>query len=326
MDARPNKPRRNSRWTRDPVIDDGEAVVVYPTDRDIEIFKLLTRYRYLPSDYIHAFVGGSFKGLNRRLNLLSRKPNLYLARPHQQRDCASANHRPLIYELDERAARVLRERGLSFQPKKYHSNFAHELMVAQIMASIELGTKEKTHVRLISWPEILASSNTPKATRESQAPASIPVAFSIRGEQHAVNLTADAHPFGLERVIDGKRSYLFFPGIEADCGTEPLDASDVDRSSIAKKFAAYTAVAEQSIYRSHFGFPNFFVPIITSANTRMQSMMRLLEKITDGRGSKMFLFKTFPAFTSFEKPPEPGGHMLTEPWHRVGHSPLFLTS
>ena len=152
MDARPQKPRRNSRWTRDPVIDDGDAVVVYPTDRDIEIFKLLTRYRYLPSDYIHALVGGSFKGLNRRLNLLSRKPNLYIARPHQQRDCASANHRPLIYELDERGSRVLRERGLSFQPKTYHRNFSHELMVAQIMASIELGTKRNTHVRFISWP------------------------------------------------------------------------------------------------------------------------------------------------------------------------------
>ena len=326
MDARPQKPRRNSRWTRDPVIDDGDAVVVYPTDRDIEIFKLLTRYRYLPSDYIHALVGGSFKGLNRRLNLLSRKPNLYIARPHQQRDCASANHRPLIYELDERGSRVLRERGLSFQPKTYHRNFSHELMVAQIMASIELGTKRNTHVRLISWPEILASANTPQPTRESPAPATIPVAFSIRGERQAANLTADAHPFGLDRVTDGRRSYLFFPGIEADCGTEPLDASDVDRSSIAKKFAAYTAVAEQSIYRSHFGFPNFFVPIITSANTRMLSMMRLLEKMTDGRGSKMFLFKTFPAFASFEKPPKPGGHMLTEPWHRAGHSPLSLLS
>jgi len=58
----------------------------------------------------------------------------------------------LIDELDDRASRALRERGLSFQPKKYHSNFAHELMVAQIMASIELGTKENTYVRLISWP------------------------------------------------------------------------------------------------------------------------------------------------------------------------------
>jgi hypothetical protein len=32
---------------------------VYPTDRDVEIFKLFRRYRYLPSDYIHAFVGGN---------------------------------------------------------------------------------------------------------------------------------------------------------------------------------------------------------------------------------------------------------------------------
>ena len=146
----------------------------------------------------------------------------------------------------------------------------------------------------------------------------------MRGEQHTVNLTADAQPFGLERMIGGKRTYLFFPGIEADCGTEPLDANDADRSSIAKKFAAYTAIADQGIYRSHFGFPNFFVPVITSTAARMRSMMRLLEKMTGDGGSKMFLFKTFPAFTSFDPPPKAGGHMLSEPWHRVGHSPLLL--
>src|SRR5438477_12161665 len=119
--------KRNSRWTRDPIMGDGHAITVYPTDRDIEIFKLLTRYRYLPSDYIHAFVGGNMKALSRRLNSLSRKPNLYLARPHQQRDNANANHRRLIYELDEHGSRVLRERGLSFIPMGYHRNFAHEL-------------------------------------------------------------------------------------------------------------------------------------------------------------------------------------------------------
>jgi hypothetical protein len=316
---------RTSRWTREPAIDDGKAVVVSPTDRDIEIFKLLVRYRYLPGDYIHAFVGGNLKSLTRRLNLLSRKPNLYLARPHQQRGNASANHRPLIYELDERGSRVLRENGLSFLPKSYHHNFAHELMVAQIMASVELGTKMNPHVRLISWPEILASANTPLTTRESPAPASIPVTYSIRGQRDGKGLIADAQPFGLERVIDGNRTYLFFPGIEADCGTEPLDSNDPERSSIAGKFLGYTAVAEQRIYRSHFGFPNFFVPIIAATETRMRSMMRLLQKLTDGRGSKMFLFKTFPAFTSPEKPPEPSGHMLTEPWHRVGFDPFYFT-
>ena len=63
MDAETYTLRRNSRWTRDPVVDDGRAVVAYPTERDIEIFKLLARYRYLPSDYIHAFIGGNAKAL-----------------------------------------------------------------------------------------------------------------------------------------------------------------------------------------------------------------------------------------------------------------------
>jgi hypothetical protein len=39
MDAETFPLRRNSRWTRDPVVDDGEAIVAYLTDRDIEIFK-----------------------------------------------------------------------------------------------------------------------------------------------------------------------------------------------------------------------------------------------------------------------------------------------
>jgi hypothetical protein len=155
MDAILDTKVRNSRWSREPVIGrDGTAVAVYPTERDIEVFKLLVRFRYLPTDYIHAFVGGNLKALSHRLNLLSRKPNLYLARPHQQRQCADANYRRLIYQLDERGSRALRERDLPFLPKSCHHNFNHELMVAQITASIELGTLQNPEIRLITWPEI----------------------------------------------------------------------------------------------------------------------------------------------------------------------------
>jgi len=325
MNAIPQKQARSSRWSRDPVVGrDGAALGVYPTERDIEIFKLLVRFRYLPSDYIHAFVGGNEKALSRRLNLLARKPNLYLARPVQQRQNAGANYRRLIYQLDERGSRVLRERGLSFLSKSYHHNFTHELMVAQITASIELGTKEHTNIRLITWPEILASARTPEPTRTSPTPVAIRVTYSLRGDTRSDEITADARPFGLERTIDGRRSYLFFPGIEADCATEPLDASDADRSSIAKKFSAYAAIGEQGIFRSHFGFPNFFVPFVTTSSARLSSMMELLDRLAGGRGSKMFLFKTFPSLTSPQPPPPADGHMLTEPWQRVGFPPLYL--
>jgi hypothetical protein len=247
-----------------------------------------------------------------------------LARPHQQRANANANHQRLIYELDERGSRTLRDSGLPFLPKSYHRNFAHELMVAELTASIELGVIASRHIKLVTWPEILGSTSTPTATREADNPHAIPITFSVRDQQIRTHVYADARPFGLQRTIDNRNTYLFFPGIEADCASEPILASDFERSSIYKKFAAYSAIVDQSVYKSHFGFPNFFVPVISTSIARMQSMMSLLGQITEGRGSKIFLFKTFPAFTSFEKRPTPTGHMIKQPWHRVGFAPFFL--
>ncbi len=325
MDAALENRKRNSRWSRDPVIGrQGAAVAVYPTERDIEIFKLLTRFRYLPSDYIHAFVGGNQKALIHRLNLLSRKPNLYLARPQQQRQCAAANYRPLIYALDERGIRALGERGFAAPSKNSRHNFAHELMIAQITASIEFGCRANPAIRFITWDEILANPNTPAATRELPIPTAIPVSYTFRGETRSDQIIPDARPFGLERATAGKRSFLFFPGIEADCGTEPVDAGDPERSSIAKKFAAYLAIAEQGIHRSHFGFPNFFVPFITTNQPRLTSMMALVERLTGKQGSKILLFKTYPTLASPERPRPAGGDMLTEQWQRVGFPPLSL--
>ena len=312
--------RRNSRWTRSTPL--GARKRAQLSAHDIEIFSVLARYRYLPADYIHAIAGGSFKYLTERLGVLSREPNLFVVRPQQQRENAAANHRPLIYELDQRGIRVLQERGVSVQRPRAPANFAHELMACQIMASFELGARERG-ARVITWPDILSSRNLPDATRRSPRPFHIPVRF----EGNDFHIAADAHPFGIERSIAGERSHYFCPGIEADCGTEPVDASDFARSSIYKKFVLYLAVEAQDIHRSHFGFPNFYVPIITTNEVRARSMMELLTRITGGSGSRMFLFKTFPALTSFDKAPSPSGRMLTEDWQRVSYPPFnFLTS
>src|SRR3989304_8556723 len=141
MDAIAPRKTRNSRWDRKPVVDgDEKPAIAHLTERDIDIFKCLARFQYLPTDYIHAFVRGDYKSLIHRLNLLSRKPNLYINRPQQQREHAEANHRKLVYELDDRGAQELRDRNIEVSKKKYQRNFAHELMVCQIAASIELGT------------------------------------------------------------------------------------------------------------------------------------------------------------------------------------------
>src|SRR5579871_191033 len=92
---------RNSRWDREPKLDGaGRPLVARLSAGDLEILKLLGRYRYLPSDYLAALTGRSLPALQARLEILCRKPNCYVARPHQQRANAGANTRHLIYESE----------------------------------------------------------------------------------------------------------------------------------------------------------------------------------------------------------------------------------
>lgn len=320
--------KRNSRWGTDPILDKrGRPKIANLTEHDIDgIFRPLARHRYLPADYLHAFAGGSFDYLINRLNLLSRCPNSFLNRPHQQRANAGANHRRLIYELSDQGRTVVQQRGIIDQRSRSPTNFAHELMACQIMASLELGARE-TGAHLIEWHDILSSKNLPEQTRLSPKPYAIPISATIDGRQVDMRVTADGTPFGVERVVTDGRRYFFCPGVEADCGTEPIDTSDLSRSSIFRKLALYLAIETQGAFQSHFGFPNFYVPFITTNATRLASMMAALDRITGGAGSKIFLFKSFPAFTSFEKPRLPSGHMLTEDWQRVGYPPFnFLSS
>jgi hypothetical protein len=56
----------------------------------------------------------------------------------------------------------------------------------------------------------------------------------------------------------------------------------------------------------------------------MRSTIRLLDAFGAGQGSKIFLFKTFPAFASPEQQPTASGYLLTEPWQRAGFPPLYF--
>ena len=322
MDARVEPKSRLSRWEREPVRDTlGKPKIARLAIRDIEIFKLLAKYTYLPFDDIHCFVGGSAQALGKRINLLYRRPNLYVDRPPQQR-FADANYRHLIYELDQRGRAVLADLRLPHLPKKYHRNFAHELMACRIMLSFQLGAQKHESIRIIEWSEILAKM--PGASQDAERPNHLPVTYELNGEVRKTEVVADWKPFGIERKINNQSFYRFFPGIEADTGTEPLEAGSF-RSDIHGKFLAYLTICRERIYHSHFALPCFFIPFVTGSRPRMDHMMALLHKLTDGKGHSNFLFKTFPPLTSFQAPPPPSGAMLTEPWLRVGYPPLTLT-
>jgi len=313
-----NRHARNSRWSREPKLNKArEPIVARLSEDDLAILKLLGRYRYLPSDYIAALTGRSLPALQARLEILYRKPNAYIDRPYQQRANADANSMRLVYELDDKGADELRTRGLAYSRKKYLRNFAHEFMACTIAASFEIGANTNKELRILNWQHLINSPQMPDATKQLANPQLL--TFDRNGQSES--LASDWRPFVVQRNF-GSTSYAFVFGFEADCGTEPLDAADTERTAIRNKFVAYLSALDQDVPRRHFGATTFLIPFVTTTRRRMHSMMELLQRLRPGAFGKRFLFKHIPAFTSFEKPAPARGHMLLEPWQRAGFEPF----
>jgi Replication-relaxation len=183
--------------------------------RDLEIFRLLSRYRYLSSTYIHVFVGGASETrLKERLGDLFHEG--YIERPERQWDLADARCRPAVYESGRGSVQALRAEGglpddrRTFLATTAHHQFLHSLMICEALASLELGVRASAELRLIAWPEILARA--PEATRSSSTPFRLPV---LSGGY----LVPDGL-FGIEYAHEDTKAYRFF-ALEVDGGQCP---------------------------------------------------------------------------------------------------------
>ncbi len=294
------------------------------TARDVEIFKLLERYRYLRSTFIHAFVGGASETrFKERLGHLYHEGG-YLDRPQQQWQFANSRYMPVTYENTDAARQVLHQGGildagfgsaLVRNGAGANRQFAHSLMICEILASIELGARGGPGVRFVSWREILAKA--PESTRTASYPLRIP-----SPEGNGGYLIPDA-VFGLEYTVNGKKGYRFF-ALEADRATMPVFRSNPGQTSYLKKMLAYREIIACQIHKSHFGIPNLLVLTVTTNERHMEQIMKAFGEM--GGGSAAFLFKTSDAIGSFDMAPSPMPALLTAPWLRVGFPPLCIAA
>jgi len=282
------------------------------TARDIEIFKLLQRYRYLRSTYIHAFVGGASETrFKERLGDLFHEG--YLDRPAEQWKFANSRYVPVVHELGAGARQILSNTGIAIDDQRTwlrdtpHRQFEHSVMICEVLASIELGIRGRSDLRLIPWPEILTKA--PESTRQSAKP------YRLIADD-GLSVIPDAL-FGIEYCRDGRKSYRFF-ALEADRGTMPLARATNTGTSILAKLEAYCSILAQETYRGSLGVPNLLVLIVTTGETRCTEMMeRCSALLADGRP---FLFRAFSGATV------PNPNLLLAPWQRPGLPPLCITS
>jgi len=278
--------------------------------RDLEIFKLLCRYRYLRSTYLHAFVGGaSTTRFKERLGDLFHEG--YIDRPAQQWQFADARCQPAIYEIGSGAIRTLDEAGGADEPCTFlsssaHRQFQHSLLICECLASIELATfREGSGARFIAWPEILARA--PQTTRNSSNPSRLNV------EENAVVVPDGV--FGLEYLASGTPSYRFF-ALEVDRGTMPVVRSDRRQSSYLAKLETYQRAIARQRHRDYWGVPNLLVLTVTQAQSRKQEIMSRAQSVLDE--CPAFLFK---ALGDTRKP---ATDLLFEEWQRAGAVPLRI--
>ncbi|MEI9887764.1 MAG: replication-relaxation family protein [Rhizomicrobium sp.] len=281
------------------------------TRRDIEIFKLLSRYRYLRSTYIHAFVGGASETrFKERLGDLFHEG--YLDRPPQQWEFADARHTPVVHESGRAADQALRACGMALEGANTpladspHRQFLHSLMICETLASLDLGVRATAGLRLIGWPEILGRA--PDATRSSPTPFRIPV-------PSGGYLVPDGL-FGIEYSSGGSKSYRFF-ALEADRGTVPIVRSSPNQSSYLGKIGSYREIIVRQVHKTYLGLPNLLVLTLTTSQERMTGIMGRLQR--EQGDNATFLFGAIAAGAT--RTPMP---LLTAAWRRAGFSPLRI--
>jgi hypothetical protein len=105
--------KRNDRFDDEPRLDkEGQPITTFPWAGDVVVMRLLNRYRNLPINFIVEHTGLSYGYLRNRLDLLSRKPNNYLNRNPEQHNRPKAASRFLVYELDRKGIKFLKDGGL----------------------------------------------------------------------------------------------------------------------------------------------------------------------------------------------------------------------
>lgn len=124
--------------------------------------------------------------------------------------------------------------------------------------------------------------------------------------------------FGLEYLMDGRKTYRFF-ALEADRGTMPITrSSPARRTSYLQKLLAYGDVIAQQTHKTHLGVPNLFILTVTDSERHGKGLVSAFQSATSG--SPIFLFASIAPTHS-----DASIHcLLQRSWERAGYPPICI--
>jgi Replication-relaxation len=271
---------------------------------NLDTFRALDRYRYLRSNFIAGYHNagnpeGSMQHRKRDLGPLRRKG--LLALPKSQEDSKNYRYCTRVYELTPKSKAILLANGKI--PTRWSStrDFWHQLMIADIVMSIEIACKQRG-LRFRHRREIIG--DTPfnfesYITYKSYEPYD----GSLRPDElFAINET-------------------YFV-LEADRQTEPVERANFESSSYLRKILQYRDVLKSKSYKTLI--PNMIVLNITISPEHSKNIMRFMEDELTMSSSSM-LFMGIEILGSRDRYPQPLTDLLDLPFQRVGYDNFIIS-
>ena len=300
---------------------DPPAVLI--TDDDVIIIRHVAEHRFRRStDIVRLMSHRPPKKIIERLGVLYH--TAYLDRPRAQRDYFNIRQeRPAyIYALGNRGAALLAEIDGHQAPKVDWTEknrdlgrpyLHHQLAVADALIAFRMATQSRSDVEFIAPEAIVARS--PEATQRLDNPwkwrAKVPVPGGLLTD---LALVPDA-VFGLDFTEQRKRVFFM---LEADRATMPVWRSNLVQTSMYKKFLTYYHGHRAGHHTRAYDIGNFRVLTCTTSAERQMSMIDVIRnKVTDGKGSNLFLFTDAATLTSCPD-------VLSLPWTSGKGEPVRL--
>ena len=338
--------KRRSRRDTAPI---GNPPVIGP--RDVALFLLLTRYRYLDSRQLWRLLPAEVREKpqphRQKRDKKSKLSSAEIAFKQRLQKLTSWGY--LTRSLNGRLPKTMRYFGheiyeIASEALLYLAlhqiqevditglavgstlQFPHALMICSSLASLEIGANETPGVRFITWQEILARA--PREARFSKNPWLFPeVAISYDypagTQRERVRLKPDCPPFGFE--YDTPNGKLFtFATIEAERSNKAW-ANNLEDTSWLKKALGYQELRRRGLLLSHFNLPNFFIIVTAPTRGHVETMKSLLMEITNNAGSDMYLFSRIPVYARHYETLPPMPELFTEPLQRAGRPDLCFS-
>lgn len=250
-----------------------------PQPQDIEYLEAIGNHRYLRSTHLDAlFPRNSPTGIRRRMHRLV-KNGYAKTLPISRRDKKRGGRQPLVYGLNPKAKKLLRESTLLSptriawltRQEREHPSIEHQLMISDFLVSLARESAKSDAFTFIS-PWNFSESVTKSLT------ITLRVSITVNGKRVPIAIKPDSTCAITYRSNGQRRTRVLLYEAYRNRNIN-LTAKDWSRKTILKTLKGYEAVKYHGRAHQYFPYP-FTVVVASNISPRLESIRSLISNRT----------------------------------------------